>query len=79
MTNREVYSQAENVDTVISGVVVYTTYKVFKNLYAASLGQPWYPFYTAGYALLSYIQTKYLMAAYLNNVFLIDEMSICGD
>ena len=55
LTNRNVYAHAENVDTFISGVAVYTSYKAIKNLYAAAMGQPWYPFYTAVYTALSYI------------------------
>lgn len=54
-TNREVYETAENVDTLISGIAGYCMYKVGKNMYCLSMGLPWYPAWTAGWALLSYV------------------------
>ena len=37
-TNIEIYKTADNVDTIISGVMGYSMYKVCKNIYALALG-----------------------------------------
>jgi hypothetical protein len=77
-TNREVYQTAEYVDSLCSVTAVYCGYKGIKNLLLLTSSLSWTPVFAAGWLMLAYIQTKYLMAAYLNNVYLIDEMHICG-
>ena len=54
-TNREVYNTANKVDTIVSGVMAYSAFKVAKNLYLGFSGQPWFPLWTGFWALSTFI------------------------
>lgn len=73
-TNRDVYQTAEHVDTVMSVFTLYAASKVAQSAYLLAMGQPWFPFWTLGYSLLTWTSSKYLMSAYLNNLYLIDRI-----
>ena len=77
--NREVYQTADMVDTMVTGTMVYSLYKVSRNLYALAMAKPWSPLWTGFWSLMAFTQGKFLMSAYLNGVFLVDEMYICGE
>ena len=75
-TNRAVYSTADKLDTVVSGFSVYAGYKSVAGAVALLTGQAASIWATGGWALLCYFQVKFLMQAYLSNVFLVDEIYI---
>ena len=82
-TNREIYRHAEYVDTLLSGIALYSSYKVAK--YAYILGA--YGYASAEFSLWGcgfwwvalFVQTRYLMATFLTQVFMIDEIELTKD
>ena len=73
------YQTADTLDTMTVGLASYSVYKVSNNLYALAMAKPWSPAWTCFWSFLAFAQSKFLMAAYLNGVFLIDEVYICGE
>ena len=53
-TDREVYETAEYLDTMSSGLAMFATYKVCRNLYSFAVSQPWSPYWTLGWAVIAY-------------------------
>uniref|UniRef100_A0A7S3HVX7 Uncharacterized protein n=1 Tax=Favella ehrenbergii TaxID=182087 RepID=A0A7S3HVX7_9SPIT len=78
-TNSAVYQTAEIVDMMCSGLVVYCGYKVCRNSYLmatqAGLLMSYAPF-TALWAFAGFMQYHYLQGAYLQQVYLVDEIEL---
>jgi hypothetical protein len=66
-------------DTFVTGFAGYSLYKVSKQLYCLAVAKPWSPVWTGFWTFMAYAQSKFLMSAYLNGVFLIDEIYISGE
>ena len=82
-TNRAVYKNADYVDTMVSTFSMACVFKASQNIYWLAAGTatslPWSCVAIGGWSALGFLQVKYLMAAYLSQVFLIDEIEILED
>ena len=71
---------ADTVDTMVSGFTVISFFKASQNAYFLAMGTAVSPLWTGMWAtswsIIGFIQLKYLMAAYLSQVFLIDEIEL---
>jgi hypothetical protein len=82
-TNREIYRHAEYVDTILSGITVYSAYKIAKYAYvlgAFGYGSAAFSLWGFGFWWVAlFVQTRYLMATFLTQVFMIDEIQLTKD
>ena len=81
-TNSAVYQTAEYVDMLCSSLIMFCGYKVVKNSYLMAtqtgLMMSYAPF-TFTWALIGFIQYHYLAGAYLQQVYLIDQIDLLED
>ena len=78
-TNSAVYQTAEIVDMFCSGVFAFCCYKVCRNSYimATQTALMWsYLPYTAVWAFAGFIQYHQMSGAYLQQVYLVDEIEL---
>ena len=82
-TNRAVYQTADYVDTIVSTFSMTCLFKASQNIYWVAAGTAaspvWSSLWIVGWSTFGFLQIKYLMAAYLSQVFLIDEIEILED
>ena len=78
-TNSSVYQTAEYVDMMCSGLIIYSGYKVVRNSYimamTAGIMSSYAPF-TLLWGALGFIQYQYLAGAYIQQVYLVDEIEL---
>jgi len=78
-TNSAVYQTAEAVDMLCSSLIVFAGYKVVRNTYImatqAGVMASYAPF-TAFWAFMGFVQYHYLAGAYLQQVYLVDEIEL---
>ena len=79
-TNRQVYQIADIVDSIFSGFSLFCIFKGSQNLYHIAMGTAASPLFSGlfatGWSLLGFVQFRYLFGAYLQQVFLIDEVQL---
>ncbi|TNV81271.1 hypothetical protein FGO68_gene2068 [Halteria grandinella] len=80
--NHEIYNTSNMVDTMVGGLLVFSSYKVAKQLYILTLGAGWagVSLTSAGvWSLLIAAQLNYLMQTYLRQVFLVSEIELLSN
>ena len=78
-TNSDVYQTAEYVDMMCSGLILYSGYKFATNSYimATQVGfMSSYAPFTLFWGLLGFVQYNYLASAYLQQVYLVDQIEL---
>jgi hypothetical protein len=82
-TNWEIYRYAEYLDTILSGITVYSAYKIAKYAYvlgAFGYGSAAFSLWGFGFWWVAlFVQTRYLMYTYLMRVLMIDEIQLTKD
>lgn len=82
-TNRAIYQNADYIDTIVSTFSMACLFKASQNIYWLAMGTAANPItsclWIGGWSVIGVLQVKYLMAAYLSQVFLIDEIEILSD
>ena len=79
-TNRQVYQTADIVDSMFSGFALFCICKGAQNLYHIAAGTAASALYSGlwatGWSVIGFVQFRYLFGAYLQQVFLIDEIQL---
>lgn len=64
-TEPQMHRATAFVDASLSGLFIYASTKVCRNIYLLANGMGWHPFYTLGWGCLGLVQSRYLMDEYL--------------
>ena len=80
--NTEIYQTGNLLDTMVGSFLIFSSYKVFNQLYILTLGAGFSAFSftsTAFWSVLILAQVNYLTQTYLRKVYLVSEIELLSN